>query len=104
MLGRCVQAGPQAECQAECSSGEHQCAYDGANAERSCGDAGLWNPEVTCAIGTLCRMNGALPAGCVECIGSNANGGNAYGGVDSDCSQGALAVCGPDDVWGPMVP
>jgi len=103
LLGRCVQAGPQAQCQAECSAGQHQCAYDGASGERSCADTGLWNPEVVCAQGTSCRVNGTVAVGCVACVGSNANGGNAYGGVDSACLQGGLAVCGPDNTWGPPV-
>jgi hypothetical protein len=103
LLGRCVQAGQQAQCQAECAPGQHQCAYDGARSERSCGDAGLWNPEVLCPQGESCRMNGSVASGCVVCIGSNATGGNGYGGVDSTCIQGQLAVCGAGNVYGSLM-
>jgi hypothetical protein len=103
-LGRCVQAGQQAQCQADCSPGQHQCAYDGAQTDRSCGDAGLWGPEVPCVQGTTCRLSGSVALGCAACVGSNVAGGNAYGAIDSACQDGGLSTCGPDNTYAPAAP
>jgi hypothetical protein len=99
LLGRCVQGGPQAECQTECAPGQRQCAYDGAASERVCNERGLWDSEMPCPEETTCRTDGAFSKGCVECLGVSAAGGNAYGGVDSVCMGNALTVCGADGRW-----
>jgi hypothetical protein len=104
LLGRCIQGGQQAQCQAECAVGENQCAYDGAGTQRTCGDAGLWNPESTCEAGSRCRISGATSVGCVACLGSAPGGGNAYGGIDSQCQGSQLSTCGHDNQWSPPAP
>jgi hypothetical protein len=100
LLGRCRPAGPQAECETECAPGEHQCAFDGAGAERVCDAHGLWMAETPCAAGTSCRASGDFAKGCVACVG----GGNAFGAADGRCGpQGVdpqgVETCGADDHW-----
>jgi hypothetical protein len=99
LLGRCRPAGPQAECETECSPGEHQCGFDGSGSERVCDDKGLWMPEAACAAGMSCRMSGDAALGCVACVG--AGGGNAFGGADSRCAGAGSSVetCGTDNRW-----
>jgi hypothetical protein len=99
LLGRCLPGGQQAQCQAECASGQSQCAFDGAGAARSCGDAGLWNSEIACPAGTQCRMSGPVALGCVACVGSATAGGNAFSEIDGTCQGGELSLCGPDNTW-----
>jgi hypothetical protein len=99
LFGRCRPAGPQAECETECAPGEHQCAFDGAVAERVCDDTGLWKIETACAVATSCRLSGDVAQGCVACVGARAGGGNAYGAADSRCGPAGVETCGADDQW-----
>jgi hypothetical protein len=99
LLGRCRPAGPQAECEAECAAGQHQCAFDGAPAQRSCGAGGLWSAEAACAAGTSCRVSGDVALGCVACVGAGVGAGNAYGAADSRCGAAGVEACGNDDAW-----
>jgi hypothetical protein len=101
LLGRCRQAGPQAECETECTPGAHACAFDGDGVERVCGADGLWSAATACAAGTACRLAGDSALGCVECVGAHAVGGNAFGGADSRCGGTGVQSCGPDDRWLP---
>jgi hypothetical protein len=101
LLGRCRQAGPQAECETECAPGAHDCAFDGATSQRVCGDNGLWLAEAPCPDGTSCRFAGDEARGCVACVGAHASGGNAFGAVDSRCSPGGVETCSADDRWEP---
>ena len=98
-LGLCRPAGPQAECQAECTVGQHQCAFDGAPSERSCQDNYLWSLDTPCPAGTTCRMSGNLALGCVTCVSARPGGGNAYGFADSRCVDQTVEECGPDNQW-----
>ena len=98
-LGLCVPAGAQAECQAECSVGQHLCAWDGALSERSCTDSGLWADEQPCADGSSCRLSGTRALGCVACVSASTGSGNAFGGDDSHCEGDSVARCGADDRW-----
>jgi hypothetical protein len=100
LLGRCVPAGVQAECETACAPGEHQCAFDGAPTERLCDATGLWVPETACAAGATCRMSGDVALGCVACVGARTGGGNAYGAADSRCAaDGGVESCGVDATW-----
>ncbi|MDB4983642.1 MAG: hypothetical protein JWM82_4394, partial [Myxococcales bacterium] len=110
-LGRCRPAGPQAECEAECLTGQHACAFDGDRVERRCDDAGRWTAEMPCATDTSCRLSGDLALGCVACVGD----GNAFGIADSRCvsvtpdgggsidggagANVAVGSCGPQNGW-----
>ena len=99
LLGRCRAAGPQAECETECTPGEHQCSFDGAAAERVCDLKGLWMSETACAAGTACRLSGDRALGCVECVGPQPGGGNAFGVADSRCGLLGVDGCGDDNRW-----
>lgn len=104
LLGRCLPAGPQAECQAECAEGQHACAWDGAASERVCGATGLWGAELPCAEGASCRLSGTAALGCVACVGPSAPAGNAFHVADSRCDDAGLVSCGPDGTWQAAVP
>jgi hypothetical protein len=97
MLGRCVQAAAQAQCQTECQPGEHACAFDGATAELVCSDVGLWNELASCQAGATCRIGTAGALGCVKCIGPGVLGGNVWGVADSHCDASGVAECGDGD-------
>ena len=99
LLGRCVQAAAQAQCQTECQPGEHACELDGAAAERTCGEAGLWNTATPCDAGTACRIGLGGALGCVKCVGADVAGGNAWGVADSHCDAGNVASCGADNTY-----
>jgi hypothetical protein len=102
LLGRCRPAGPQAECQAECAPGQHQCAFDGAAADRRCDDGGRWTAETACTAGTSCRLSGDVALGCVACVGARTGGGNAFSAADSRCAPaGGTEECGADNLWHP---
>jgi hypothetical protein len=100
MLGRCTPAGPQAECQTECSDGQRSCAFDGAASERVCDESGAWGAEQSCSVGTSCRLDGTLALGCVACVGAT-TGGNAFGVSDARCVEGQLQTCGDGHSWQP---
>ncbi|HEX4405892.1 MAG TPA: hypothetical protein VH560_13740 [Polyangia bacterium] len=101
LLGRCVPAGAQAECETACTPGAHQCAFDGAPTESLCDAHGAaWGAETPCATGTSCRVSGNVALGCVACVGA----GNALGGADSRCDAQGLATCGADNQFAPSVP
>lgn len=101
LLGRCVPAGAQAECETECTPGARQCAFDGASSESLCDATGLWGADSACAAGTSCRVSGNFALGCVACVG----GGNALGAADSRCdADGGVASCGADDQWAAGAP
>jgi hypothetical protein len=104
LLGSCRQAGLQAQCQAECTPGQHECAYDGASTERSCDPSGTWGTESACPAATSCRSSGPAPAGCVACVGSGVVGGNAFGLSDSTCQGSDIVRCGADNRWLPSSP
>jgi hypothetical protein len=99
-LGRCLPAGPQAECQAECSAGQRACAFDGATSERVCDERGAWGAEQPCVDGAACRFDGTLALGCVECVGATF-GGNAFGVADSRCLASELQSCSESNTWQP---
>lgn len=103
LLGRCVRAGAQAQCQTECAPGEHACGFDGDDSELLCSEAGLWAAPTPCAEGSVCRtgIRGAL--GCLSCVGSEVPSGNAWGVADSRCEGDALAACGADNQFGAPV-
>jgi hypothetical protein len=103
-LGSCRPNGAQAQCEAECTPGQHQCAYDGAGFERGCDDAHRWKSEAPCSTGTSCRMGGTRALGCVACAGDVGSGGNAFGLADSHCESGSPATCGADNAWAPPTP
>ena len=98
-LGQCVQSGAQAQCQTECMPGEFACAFDGDSVSRRCGETGLWLPAAPCADGAVCRI-GSHALGCLQCVGSQVPGGNAWGVADSSCVGGGVAVCGADNELG----
>lgn len=98
-LGRCVQSGPQAQCQAECRPGELICAFDGASEARACNEHGVWEVPVACATGTSCRIGTAGALGCLACVGAEQRGGNAWGIADSRCVDGSIEACGVDDTY-----
>ena len=104
MLGRCVQAGAQAQCQTECVPGEHACAFDGASLELSCSEQGLWGEPSDCDAGASCRVGTAGALGCLDCVGSEIAGGNAWGVADSRCSEEGVATCGTDNTFGAAEP
>ena len=105
LLGRCVPAGAQAECETECTPGAHQCAFDGAASESLCDAKGLWGGDSACATGTSCRLSGDFALGCVACVGAHVGGGNAFGAADSRCdADGGVATCDVDAQWTASVP
>jgi hypothetical protein len=104
LLGRCVPAGAQAECETECTPGAHECAFDGASSESVCDAKGLRGADVACGAGTSCRVSGDLALGCVACVGPG-GGGNVFGAADSRCdADGGVASCGADDQWAAGAP
>jgi hypothetical protein len=100
LLGRCVPAGAQAECETACTPGARQCAFDGASSESLCDARGSWGAETACATGTTCRVSGDFALGCVACVGA----GNAFGAADGRCDAAGLATCGADGQWTASVP
>jgi hypothetical protein len=96
-LGRCVFSGAQAQCQTECAPGERACAFDGADAETVCGDAGLWGEPLACAAGSSCRVGTSGALGCLACVGADVVGGNAWGIADSRCEGTGVVGCGADN-------
>jgi hypothetical protein len=99
LLGRCVRSGAQAQCQTECAPGQRACASDGAASEAVCGETGLWGEPTPCEVGSSCRVGTSGALGCVECVGSELSGGNAWGVADSYCEAAALVACGPDNAY-----
>ena len=103
LLGRCVPAGAQAECETACTPGAHQCAFDGAASESLCDAEGLWGAESACATGTTCRVAGGFALGCVACVGGS--GGNVFGVADGRCdADGGVQTCDVDDQWTAAAP
>jgi hypothetical protein len=103
LLGRCVQSAGQAQCQTECKPGEHACAFDGADTELVCNDAGLWGEAAACVAGASCRVGTAGAIGCVTCVGGKVPGGNAWGVSDSHC-DGGVARCNDDNDFAAVKP
>ena len=103
-LGRCLQSGAQAQCQTECKPGERACAFDGDTVSRTCSEAGLWLDPSACEGEARCRIGTSGALGCLECIGSNTAGGNAWGTVDRRCEASAVSACGADDTYAAPVP
>jgi hypothetical protein len=103
-LGRCLQAGAQAQCQTECKPGEHACAFDGDARELRCDEHGLWGEPSTCAAGASCRVGSLGALGCLECVGPTLPGGNVWGVVDSRCGAGGPVACGADNLYGAVEP
>jgi len=104
LLGRCVQAAAQAQCQTECKPGEHACELDGAAAERTCSDAGLWNEPTPCGAGASCRIGLGGALGCAKCVGAAVPGGNAWGVSDSRCAGAGVAACGAENDYAAAEP
>lgn len=104
MLGRCVQAAAQAQCQTECSPGEHACAFDGATSELVCGETGLWSEPSQCEAGASCRVGRAGALGCLACVGPQVEGGNAWGVGDSRCGEDGIERCAADVGFGAAEP
>jgi len=100
LLGTCHPAGPQAQCQADCSPDQFQCAEDGATAQQSCGERQQWTEPMACLTETSCRISAGQSLGCIECIGP-LSAGNEYGVSDSRCEAGGVAQCGEDNTWQP---
>ncbi len=100
LLGSCVPASAQAECETACTPGAHQCAFDGASSESLCDAKGAWGADSACAPGTSCRISGGFALGCVACVGA----GNALGAADGRCDADGLATCGADNQWAASVP
>jgi hypothetical protein len=99
LLGRCVRAGAQAQCQTECRPDERACAFDGDGAAVVCNEIGLWSEPVACTVGTTCRVGTAGALGCLACVGASTPGGNAWGVADSRCDGSAVAACGEDNAY-----
>jgi len=104
LLGRCVQAAAQAQCQTECNPGEHACAFDGAESELACNELGLWGTLTACEAGATCRVGTAGALGCLSCVGAEVGGGNAWGVADSRCADGGVEACGADNGFGAAAP
>lgn len=104
MLGRCVQAGAQAQCQTECIPGERACAFDGAESELACSEQGLWSEPTECEAGATCRIGSAGALGCLSCVGPDVAGGNAWGVADSRCAEAGVEACGVDSTFGSAEP
>ena len=102
--GVCQSKGVQAYCASECLQDASDCAFDGASSARTCSGEGQWSAEQACDTGTTCRTSGGIDLGCVECVGPNAPGGNAWGVADSRCDGEAVAACGDDNRWQPARP
>jgi hypothetical protein len=94
LLGRCFRSGPQAQCQMECKPGERACAFDGADTERACTDAGLWGEATQCPAGERCRVGTRSAFGCLACVSADLPGGNGWGVADSFCDAGGVVECG----------
>lgn len=103
LLGRCKPAGPQAQCQTECSADSFQCAFDGASGARACDEQLLWQDENACDADTTCRTSGGSSLGCLQCVGPGHAAGNAFGLSDSRCADAGVESCGEDDLWGDPV-
>lgn len=103
-LGRCGQQGPQAQCQADCLTGQFQCALDGASMARGCDDGHRWSPPAPCPVETTCRVAGGVALGCVACVGTQAFGGNAFGVTDSRCDGNSVVRCQSEGRWGSAEP
>jgi hypothetical protein len=103
-LGRCVQSGAQAQCQTECKPGEHACELDGAVAERTCDDLGLWGEPTPCAAGATCRVGTAGALGCMQCVGLDIAGGNVWGVADSRCDDSGVSACAADNAYAAGAP
>jgi hypothetical protein len=98
--GVCQSKGVQAYCASLCADGALSCAFDGASAGRRCIEPGIWSDEDACADDTSCRASAGLALGCVQCVGPDAPGGNAWGVADRRCVGDELSTCNGDNQWG----
>ncbi len=104
LLGRCVRAAAQAQCQTECNPGEHACAFDGAESELACDQKGLWSQPIGCEAGATCRLGTRGALGCLSCVGPEVAGGNVWGVADSRCGESGVETCGADNTFGEAEP
>jgi hypothetical protein len=111
--GTCLALGNNdAACVLQCAPGRARCggtittSPDGSPGfamEATCSAEGTLEAAVACDAGELCRVSGnGEHVGCVQCIGPDVLGGNAFGFVDSRCTpldSTSLQTCSADNTW-----
>lgn len=98
-------------CLLECVPGSIRCSgvlklagdgvHNGNAGVRTCQADGSWADETACAGAETCRTAASGEVlGCVECVGTDAPGGNAEGVADSYCpATDSVRSCGADNTW-----